>query len=232
MELDAMPDQDGSRQSDGGSVWIPSVHSEASSTPTSPSSPSTAPPSPTRHSLTPSSISPASPTSLSPTLLAALEEEPFPLDHRSGSSPPPGQDVQDQPFMDQFKLLMDLDYGDDILAGLDPQPMDVDRWELVLSPEEYLNRFKDSLADIQLISRATLRRLHTTYHRGPALDRYLLLAEATHQLWVDLRHKEPFFQELNRYQIAQPGRLRLPSQPGERPPADSRVHPLPHGCRM
>ena len=85
--------------------------------------------------------------------------------------------------------------------------MDVDRWELVLSPEEYLNRFKDSLADIQLISRAPLRKLHTTYHRGPAFDRYLLLAEATHQLWVDLRYKEPFFEQLNRYHIAQPGTL-------------------------
>ena len=77
------------------------------------------------------------------------------------------------------------------------RPMDVDRWELVISPEEYLNRFKDSLADIQLINRAPLRKLHTTYHRGPAFDKYLLIAEATHQLWVDLRLKKPFFNALD-----------------------------------
>jgi hypothetical protein len=51
--------------------------------------------------------------------------------------------------MDEFKLLTDMDDGDDILSDVDPQPIDVDRWELVLSPEEYLNRFKDSLADTQ-----------------------------------------------------------------------------------
>jgi hypothetical protein len=36
-----------------------------------------------------------------------------------------------------------------------------------------------------------------------------LLAEATHQLWVALRYKEPFFEQLNQYHIAQPGRLNL-----------------------
>ncbi|RSH83632.1 hypothetical protein EHS25_005536 [Saitozyma podzolica] len=130
MDLDPMPDeasQNGSRRSEGGSVWIPSVHSEASGTPTSPSSPSTAPSSPTCPSPTPSSPPPSSPTPLSPALLAVLEEEPFHVNDPSGSSPPPGQDVRDQSFMDQFKLLMDLDLGDDILADLDLQPIDVDR---------------------------------------------------------------------------------------------------------
>ncbi|GFZ50325.1 hypothetical protein JCM24511_08082 [Saitozyma sp. JCM 24511] len=116
--------------------------------------------------------------------------------------------------MDEFKLLTDMDDGDDILSDLDPQTIDVDRWELVLSPEEYLNRFKDSLADIQFISRAPVRKLHTTYHRGPAFDRYLLLAEATHQLWVDLRYNKAFFDELNRYHVAQPGRLELQASLG------------------
>ncbi|RSH93591.1 hypothetical protein EHS25_006236 [Saitozyma podzolica] len=116
--------------------------------------------------------------------------------------------------MDEFKLLTDMDDGDDILSDVDPQPIDVDRWELVLSPEEYLNRFIDSLADTQLISRAPVRKLHTTYHRGPAFDRYLLLAEAIHQLWVDLRYKDPFFRHLNRYHVAQPGTLELQASLG------------------
>jgi hypothetical protein len=69
-------------------------------------------------------------------------------------SPPPMHDVRDQPFMDEFHLLNEMDDCNNILDDLDPQPMGVNRWELVLSPKEYLNRFKDSLADIQLISRA------------------------------------------------------------------------------
>jgi hypothetical protein len=214
MELDVMPDQDGSRHSERGSVWIHSLHSEASGASRQPSSPSNASPLPTQPSLLPSPTPLASPTPISSTLLAALEEDPFPLDHRSNSSPLPCQDVRDQPFMDEFWLLTDMQRSDDIVAALDPQPMDVNRWELVLSPQEYLNRFKDSLADIQLISRAPLQKLHTTYHRGPAFDKYLLLAEATHQLWVDLRYKEPFFDELNRYHIAQPGRLSLQASLG------------------
>ena len=73
--------------------------------------------------------------------------------------------------MDQFKLLANIEDQEDVLDGLVARPMDVDRWELVISPQEYLNRFKDSLADIHLISRAPIRTLHTTYHRGPAFDR-------------------------------------------------------------
>ena len=120
----------------------------------------------------------------------------------------PEQDVRDQPFMDGFKVLADhLEDGYDRLERLEKKPMDVDRWELVLSPQEYLKRFESSLADVQLISRAPVRKLHTTYHRGPAFDRYLLLAQATHQLWVALDCKDAFFTELNRYQVAQPGIL-------------------------
>jgi len=109
--------------------------------------------------------------------------------------------------MDHFKVLADMEDQEDVLDGLVARPMDVDRWELVISPEEYLNRFKDSLADLQLVNRAPLRKLHTTYHRGPAFDKYLLIAEATHQLWVDLRFKKPFFNALDDHMDAQEGTL-------------------------
>ena len=68
----------------------------------------------------------------------------------------------DLPFAEEFSILSDLSEDSPPINSLNPQPVDVDRWELVISPEEYQRRFKDTLATVQLISRAPLRRLHTT----------------------------------------------------------------------
>jgi hypothetical protein len=144
-------------------------------------------------------------------VLAALDEIYAP----SERSPPPAQDVRDQSFMDQFRLLANMEDGEDVWDGLIARPMDVDRWELVISPEEYLNRFKDSLADIQLVNRAPKRKLHTPYKRGPAFDKYLLMAEATHELWVDLRFKKPFFRALDDIMDTQPGTLEYQASEGK-----------------
>ena len=116
-----------------------------------------------------------------------------------------GPTVLDQPFMARFKVLDMLANDRAILEAVVARPMDVDRWEIVIRPSEYLRRFRDSLADIQLVSRVPKRRLHTTYHRGPAFDHYLLLGEATHQLWVAARHKDAFLAEINRYNVVQAG---------------------------
>lgn len=120
----------------------------------------------------------------------------------------------DLPFAEEFSILLDLSEDSPPINGLNPQAVDVDRWELVISPEEYQRRFKDTLATVQLISRAPLRRLHTTYHRGPGFDRWMLLAQANHQLWVDPRFKDPFFARLDQYQIAQPGQHPLQASQG------------------
>jgi hypothetical protein len=102
----------------------------------------------------------------------------------------------------------------DIIGGLGDPSMDVDRWELIISPDEYLHRFKDTLAEVQLINRAPLRKLHTTYHRGPGFDKWLLLAESIHQLWISPGYKDRFFQHLNQYQTAQPGKFQLQASTG------------------
>jgi hypothetical protein len=49
--------------------------------------------------------------------------------------------------------------------------------------------------------------MHTTYHRGSGFDRWLLLAQANHELWNDPRLKDKFFAQLDQYQTAQPGTL-------------------------
>jgi len=65
----------------------------------------------------------------------------------------------DLPYAEEFPTLVDLSEDSPAINGLDPQPVDVDRWELIISPQEYQRRFKDTLATVQLISRAPLRRL-------------------------------------------------------------------------
>lgn len=89
------------------------------------------------------------------------------------------------------------------LAEFEPLPIDVDRWELVFSPAEYLALVQDTLAPVRLIDWFTPRTM-AAHKGGPAFDDWLLLAVANHQLWVSLTYKEPFFNSLARYQI---GRL-------------------------
>ena len=136
------------------------------------------------------------------------------------------------PFLPQFTILTDLSPTSKPLSNLTAQPMDVDRWEMVISPEEYLHRFKDTLATVQLICRAPHRKMHTTYHRGPAFDKWLLLGESNHQLWIDPRYKDAFFEELNIYQTAQPGQFPLQASLGNvLVPTSVFIHCLTHaGC--
>jgi hypothetical protein len=124
--------------------------------------------------------------------------------------------IQDEPFMrgwDQLHHLMSAGRRE-VYDYLVHKSLDVDRWELVMSPEEYLNRFDDTLATVQLINRAPKRQLKRTYHRGPAFNRWLLLAQTTHQLWVDVKYKDEFFQHLSEYQTAQPGPMLFQASTG------------------
>lgn len=120
----------------------------------------------------------------------------------------PAPDILTLPFVTGFQLLTEDD------LSLVPRPQDVDRWELVISVGEYLLRFKDTLASVHLVNRAPLRKLHTTYHRGPAFNTWLLLAKASHQIWIPSRYKDDFFRHLNTYQIAQPGKQPLQASTG------------------
>lgn len=176
-----------------------------------PSSPST----PTVHPSLPTPSPPRQPSlnlSISPAQSPGQERTQQPSSSSDDSSEPvPHLDL---PFKDQFTLLPDDLPTSPAIAGLSPRPVDVDRWELVLTPEEYLLRFKDTLATVQLINRAPLRRLHTTYHRGPGFDRWLLMAKANHEIWIDPRYKTPFFTQLDQYQTAQPGQYPLQASQG------------------
>lgn len=73
--------------------------------------------------------------------------------------------------------------------------------------EKYLRRFKDTLAIVQLVNRVPLRTLHTTHHRGPAFYKWLLVAEANHQIWIHPKYKLDLFAKLGECHTVQPGRI-------------------------
>ena len=119
------------------------------------------------------------------------------------------------PFRTEYVQLTGLSAESEPIASLEPQPVDVDRWELVLSPAEYLVRFKDSLSTVLLVNQAQIRTLHTGKNRGPKFNTWLLLARATQEIWMDPTFKEPFFEALARYQTSQPGHLPLQASLGQ-----------------
>ena len=121
------------------------------------------------------------------------------------------------PFMDECSMLKDIEEEQRIalVNGLDRNVMDVDRWEIVISCQEYLNRFKDSLATIQLVNRVPSRQLVRTYHTGPAFNKWMFLGHSNHMIWVPQIHKEAFFGFLGEFQTAQPGRLPLQASTGQ-----------------
>jgi hypothetical protein len=88
--------------------------------------------------------------------------------------------------MNRFDLLSDTleDGQTDLWDLLEEKDLDVDRWEIAIPPDEYFARFKDTLAAINLVNWIPKRMMETTYHRGPGFDKWLLLAEATHQIWI------------------------------------------------
>jgi hypothetical protein len=107
-----------------------------------------------------------------------------------------------------YQVLADvLQQNTDVWETLTPSPLDVDRWELVLTPDEYKEKLKDTINTVQLVNRIPVRRPSTTYHRGPRFDKWLLLAEAIHQLWIEPQYKDGFFQALEEYQAAEKGKL-------------------------
>lgn len=91
-------------------------------------------------------------------------------------------DITGPSFMQEFRLLSNLDsYGKQVvLEELGEPILDVDRWEIVLSPEEYLARFPNPLATVQLSARIPPHRKDN----GSIFHDWLLLARANHQISV------------------------------------------------
>lgn len=117
------------------------------------------------------------------------------------STPPPLTKILDQPFMDGLHLLSDTLGANviDFWTLLEEKDMDVDRWKIVLGPDEHLTRFKDTIAVVNLVNWIPRRRMDATYHRGSGFEKCLLLAQAIQQIWIYPRHKSRFFKCLDSY---------------------------------
>ena len=75
------------------------------------------------------------------------------------------------------------------------QPLDVDMWEIAMSPEEYGSRFSSVLASVELACHTTGVPSGRNGHE-PEFKGWIMLGKNNHQLWVHPEVKGPFFDEL------------------------------------
>ena len=90
---------------------------------------------------------------------------------------------------------------------------DVDKWEIVMRPKVYLERFGDPLAVVQLASHASHRLLAIAQHSD--LKYWMLLASSAHQIWIESKYKTAFFAALKIYQTVQPSPCRFQASLGQ-----------------
>lgn len=80
------------------------------------------------------------------------------------------------------------------------QPLDVDMWEIAMSPEEYGRRFSTVLASVELACHATAVPMGRNGH-APEFKSWILLGKNNHHLWVHPDIKSAFFDELCKRRI-------------------------------
>ena len=94
-----------------------------------------------------------------------------------------------------------------LLDNLFPSSLDVDKWEIAMSPDFYQQAFNNPLALVQLASHVPKRT--PCIASTSLIDDWMLLANATHQIWVEAKIKHNFFRRLQDWQTVQPGKFRL-----------------------
>ncbi|RXK34714.1 hypothetical protein M231_08030 [Tremella mesenterica] len=110
------------------------------------------------------------------------------------------------PFLQKFHLFSRLSSKAQgtVMSTLQKGPQDVDKWEISMSPSFYGGQFGSSLAVVKLSSHQPKLKTTNEGDRGHEFSNWLLLAECTHQLWVDTAVKDSFFRELKRWRMIQP----------------------------
>ena len=92
---------------------------------------------------------------------------------------------------------------------LSPKSIDVDKWEIALSPLAYQQFFSSALATVQLASHTPRRKPLKDGADVPDFYNWLLLAASGHQLWMDPKYKEDFFKELRKWRTIQPAKTKF-----------------------
>ena len=113
------------------------------------------------------------------------------------------RELDELPFAVGFTVLDDSIGLSRAAENRENQPVDVDRWELVLTPQKHLKRFRDNLSLVQLFSRPK-KKLHVMFHRDPLFRHWISLAMADDQMWSSPEIKLGFFGALNEYQVSRP----------------------------
>lgn len=105
-----------------------------------------------------------------------------------------------------FKSMIRLDepLRTTVLSSFKPKPMDVDKMEICMTPDRYLQEFDTPLALVRLSSHAPRIRRTKPGDRGHEFSNWLLLAESCHQLWIDPIYKGAFYQELKKLRTIHP----------------------------
>ena len=103
--------------------------------------------------------------------------------------------VSSLPFTHHFKSLDAAKTQAAETLVLRRQPLDVDMWEIAMSPEEYGSRFSSVLASVELACHTTGVPSGRNGHE-PEFKGWIMLGKNNHQLWVHPDIKGPFFDEL------------------------------------
>lgn len=132
------------------------------------------------------------------------------------SQPPNRIESDSQVFRDGFKTLSSLPTVkmEELINSLDIQPADVDKWEIALHPDIYLQQFGSPLATVTLSSHVPKQKSHPNGTEPPYYEDFMLLAASSHQIWVESRFKDPFFAELQQWRLIQPSKVKFQSAYG------------------
>ena len=87
---------------------------------------------------------------------------------------------------------------------LEADYVDVDKWEIALSPHYYGKQFRSGLATVQLASHQPLKPRLRAGEPEPYFYKWLLLGDAGHQLYMEQRFKGPFITALKDWRTIQP----------------------------
>lgn len=92
-----------------------------------------------------------------------------------------------------------------LLHQLVSDPKDLDKWEIAMSPDDFMSNFGSVLAVVRLASHVP-RKKKAMSPRDKHLSKYFLLAETPQQIWVRDKVKAKFFRELKAWRTVQPAK--------------------------
>ena len=126
--------------------------------------------------------------------------------------PPEGIPVSFQhlPFMKQFFTYstqsMMPQQLQEIQRTMSTKELDVDKWEITLTPAGLQQRFSGSMPVVRLSNHINKRPYDSASQGAPEFSHFMLIAEAVHELWVNRELKQALVTQLQKFQLIQPAK--------------------------